>query len=89
MQRLVPGVRVRLHLADAGDLVQAVDALPMGVPDHDALTLDLPQILVKPDRHETLLDVLGTPQGEFFLSYEGVEATSIVLSRTEMVCSPR
>ena len=45
----------------------------------DALTLDLPQILVRPDRHDTLLDVLGTPAGAFFLSYAGVEATAIVL----------
>ena len=42
LKRLVPGGRVRLHLADAGDMAQAVGALPTGVPDRDALTLDLP-----------------------------------------------
>src|SRR3546814_6987962 len=47
--------------------------------DGDALKLDLPQILVKPERNDTLLDVLGTPQGESFLSCESVEATAIVL----------
>jgi len=42
LKRLAPGGTVRLHLADAGDLAQAVAALPPGVPDRDALTLDLP-----------------------------------------------
>lgn len=51
--------------------------------DGDALTLDLPAILVKPGEHEELMDVLGAPDGKFFLSWSGVEATSIVLLDTE------
>jgi ABC-2 type transport system ATP-binding protein len=42
LKRLVPGGRVRLHLTDAAELARAVSAVPAGVPDHDALTLDLP-----------------------------------------------
>lgn len=45
----------------------------------DALTLDLPPILVEPARNETLLAALGTPDAGYFLSYAGVEDTAIVL----------
>lgn len=45
----------------------------------DALTLDLPRTLVKPARDDALLTALGTPEAEMFLSYEGAEATAIVL----------
>jgi PhzF family phenazine biosynthesis protein len=51
--------------------------------DGDDYALDLPQILVKPGRHESLLDVLGTPEAELFLSYEGAEGTAIVLLGSE------
>lgn len=68
---LLQGDSVRFRTRKAG-------VLKVG-RDGEALTLDLPQILVKPDRHDELLEVLGTPGGEFFLSYAGVEATAIVL----------
>lgn len=68
---LLEGDSVRFRTRKAG-------VLEVG-RDGEALTLDLPQILVKPDRHDELLEVLGTPDGEFFLSYAGVEATAIVL----------
>lgn len=45
----------------------------------DALTLDLPRTLMKPARDEALLTALGTSGAEMFLSYEGAEATAIVL----------
>jgi len=45
----------------------------------DALTLDLPATLVKPGEHAGLLDALGAPDAELFLSYAGAEATAIVL----------
>lgn len=47
--------------------------------DGDALTLDLPRTLMKPARDEALLAALGTPEAEMLLSYEGAEATAIVL----------
>ncbi len=59
--------------------------------DGDALALDLPAVLVKPDRHEELLDVLGTPDADYFLSYAGVEATAIILLEDEAAvraCAP-
>ena len=57
----------------------------------DALTLDLPVTLVAPGRNQALLGVLGTPEGEFFLSHQGAEATAIVLLRDEAAvraCAP-
>ncbi len=80
---LIAGDEVRFRTRKAGVLTVGREG--------DALTLNLPQILVKPDRDETLLDVLGTPEGEFFLSYEGVEATSIVLlpdAEAVRACAP-
>ena len=68
---LIEGDAIRFRTRKAGVLTVGRDG--------DALTLDLPQILVRPDRHDTLLEVLGTPGGEFHLSYAGVEATAIVL----------
>lgn len=44
----------------------------------DGLTLDLPATLVQPAQDERLLEVLGTPDAELFLSYQGAEATAIV-----------
>jgi PhzF family phenazine biosynthesis protein len=57
----------------------------------DALTLDLPAILVRPERRDDVLDALGTPGREFLLSWSGVEATSIVLLKDEeevRACAP-
>jgi PhzF family phenazine biosynthesis protein len=47
--------------------------------DGAALTLDLPATLVKPASNDALLQALGTPDAEMFLSYAGAEATAIVL----------
>ena len=80
---LIEGDAVRFRTRKAGVLTVGREG--------DALTLNLPQILVKPERHQSLLDVLGTPQGEFFLSHEGVEATSIVLlpdAEAVRACAP-
>jgi PhzF family phenazine biosynthesis protein len=49
----------------------------------EGLALDLPVTLVKPAAHPNLLEVLGTPEAELFLSYTGAEATSIVLVEDE------
>jgi PhzF family phenazine biosynthesis protein len=49
----------------------------------EGLALDLPVTLVKPAAHPNLLEVLGTPEAELFLSYNGAEATSIVLVKDE------
>ena len=59
--------------------------------EEDRLTLDLPVTLVKPDTQPDLLDVLGTPEGELFLSCSGAEATAIVLLPDEeavRACTP-
>jgi PhzF family phenazine biosynthesis protein len=45
----------------------------------DDYVLDIPQTLVEPSEHESLLHVLGAPGAELFLSYRGAEATAIVL----------
>jgi len=47
--------------------------------DGDALTLDLPATLVKPASNDALLQALGTPDAELFLSCSGAEATAVVL----------
>lgn len=57
----------------------------------EGLALDLPVTLVKPAVHPEMLDVLGTPEAELFLSYTGAEATSIVLLQDEQAvraCAP-
>ncbi|MDP8912164.1 MAG: PhzF family phenazine biosynthesis protein [Pseudomonadota bacterium] len=57
----------------------------------EGLALDLPVTLVKPAAHPGLLEVLGTPEAELFLSYTGAEATSIVLLEDEQAvraCAP-
>jgi len=57
----------------------------------DGFALDLPVTLVKPAAHPNLLEVLGTPEAELFLSYTGAEATSIVLLEDEQAvraCAP-
>ncbi|WP_324751056.1 PhzF family phenazine biosynthesis protein [Sphingomonas sp. LY54] len=68
---LIEGDQVRFRTRKAGVLTVGRDG--------DALTLDLPQTLVRPDRHESLLDALGTPAGGVHLSYAGAEATAIIL----------
>ena len=57
----------------------------------EGLALDLPTTLVKPAADPILLEVLGTPEAELFLSHTGAEATSIVLvedEQTVRACAP-
>jgi PhzF family phenazine biosynthesis protein len=80
---LIKGDEVRFRTRKAGLLAVRRDG--------DALALDLPAVRVKPDRHDALLAILGAPDAEFFLSYAGVEATSIVLLEDEAAvraCDP-
>lgn len=51
--------------------------------DGDGYAMDLPQTLVKPGEHDWLLRVLETPDARLFLSYEGTEATAIILLEGE------
>jgi PhzF family phenazine biosynthesis protein len=53
--------------------------------------LDLPETLVAPAEHGGLLDALGTPAAQLFLSTSGAEATAIILVEDEAAvraCSP-
>lgn len=80
---LIEGDKVRFRTRKAGILEVRWDG--------DALSLDLPVTLVKPAKHTTLLEVLGTPEAELFVSYEGAEATAIVLLADEAAvraCAP-
>jgi PhzF family phenazine biosynthesis protein len=75
--------RVRFRTRKAGVLEVARDG--------EALTLDLPETLVEPGRDDGLLDALGTPDAEVFLSCKGAEATAIVLLQDEdavRACAP-
>jgi PhzF family phenazine biosynthesis protein len=56
-----------------------------------SLTLDLPQTLVEAHEDQEVLRILGTPGAELYLSYEGSEATAIVLVEDEdavRACAP-
>jgi PhzF family phenazine biosynthesis protein len=80
---LIEGERVRFRTRKAGVLEVRRNG--------DALTLDLPVTLVKPAQDERLLEALGTPEAQLFLSYQGAEATAIVvLEDAEAVraCAP-
>lgn len=68
---LIEGDAIRFRTRKAG-------VLTVGRGD-GALTLDLPATRVKAAQNPELLAVLGTPDADFFLSYDGAEATSIVL----------
>lgn len=68
---LIEGDKVRFRTCKAGVLTVARDG--------DALALDLPATLVKRASDEALLQALGTPDAELYLSYAGAEATAIVL----------
>jgi PhzF family phenazine biosynthesis protein len=63
--------RLRFRTRKAGILVAERDGTDYA--------LDLPQTLARPGSHESLLDVLGAPAAELFLSYAGAEDTAIVL----------
>lgn len=59
--------------------------------DGDALTLDLPVTLVERAEHPRLLEALGTPEAEVFISCSGAEATAIILLRDAQAvkaCAP-
>lgn len=74
---------VRFRTRKAGVLTVARDG--------EGLSLDLPETLVAPAEHAALLDALGTPEGEVFLSVSGAEATAIVLLADEAAiraCAP-
>ena len=60
---LLTGDEVRFRTRKAGALVVRRDA--------GSLALDLPVTLVMPGEHQELLDVLGTPDAELFVSYAG------------------
>jgi len=67
---LIAGDEIRFRTRKAGILIVRRDG--------DALALDLPRTLVRAHDDPVLLEILGTPGGELFLSYEGTEATAIV-----------
>jgi PhzF family phenazine biosynthesis protein len=80
---LIEGDAVRFRTRKAGVLEVRKEG--------EALTLDLPVTLVKPAADDRLLDTLGTPRAEIFLSYQGAEATAIVLLKDEravLACAP-
>lgn len=80
---LIEGDQVRFRTRKAGVLI--VGRAQAG------LTLDLPVTLVQPGEHAVLLDVLGTPGAELFLSCSGAEATAIVLlenAEAVRACAP-
>lgn len=68
---LIEGDEIRFRTRKAGVLSVRRDG--------DALTLNLPPILVEPASNDALLAALGTPDAGYFLSYKGVEDTAIVL----------
>lgn len=68
---LIEGDHIRFRTRKAGVLTVGRQA--------DGLTLDLPVTLVKEAEHPELLKVLGTSGAQVFLSYQGAEATAIVL----------
>ena len=70
---LIEGDRIRFRTRKAG-------VLEVG-REGDALTLDLPETLVRREDYPGLLEALGTPDGEVHLSYKGTEATAVILLR--------
>jgi PhzF family phenazine biosynthesis protein len=80
---LIEGDEVRFRTRRAGVLIVRREG--------EGLTLDLPVTLVKPAEDPRLLEVLGTPNGQVFLSYSGAEATAIILLEDEAAvraCAP-
>lgn len=80
---LIEGQEIRFRTRKAGVLTVGRNG--------DALTLDLPATLVKPGSHDALLQTLGTPDAQLFLSYKGAEATAIILVENEAAvraCTP-
>ncbi len=80
---LIEREAVRFRTRKAGVLIVGRDG--------DALTLDLPVTRVRPAEDDRLLAALGTPGGQVFLSYEGAEATAIILlddAQAVRACAP-
>ena len=80
---LIEGEQVRFRTRKAGVLTVARDG--------EALTLDLPGTRVEKAEHPGLLEALGTPKAEVFLSCSGAEATAIILLADEpavRACAP-
>jgi PhzF family phenazine biosynthesis protein len=80
---LIDGESVRFRTRKAGILTVGRDS--------DALTLDLPETLVEAAEQPELVEALGTPGGEAFLSCKGAEATAIVLlpdAEAVRACTP-
>jgi predicted PhzF superfamily epimerase YddE/YHI9 len=77
------GGRVRFRTRKAGVL-----EVRSGTAGYE---LDLPETLVEAAEHHALLDALGTPGGQVFLSVTGAEATAIILLEDEAAvraCAP-
>jgi PhzF family phenazine biosynthesis protein len=68
---LIKGEEVRFRTRKAGVLIVGRDG--------DGLTLNLPVTLVKAGEYPGLLEALGTPEAEVFISCSGAEATGIIL----------
>jgi PhzF family phenazine biosynthesis protein len=68
---LIEGDRVRFRTREAGILAVRREG--------SGLALDLPQTLVRPGVRDGLMDVLGLSAASLFLSWQGAEATAIVL----------
>jgi PhzF family phenazine biosynthesis protein len=68
---LIEGDRIRFRTVRSGILEVGRDG--------DALTLDLPETLVRREEHPALVQALGTPDGEVHLSYKGTESTAVIL----------
>jgi predicted PhzF superfamily epimerase YddE/YHI9 len=68
---LIAGDRIRFRTRKAG-------VLEVG-RNGEALTLDLPETLVRREDYPGLVEALATPAGETYVSYKGTEATAIIL----------
>jgi PhzF family phenazine biosynthesis protein len=68
---LIEGDRIRFRTVRSGILEVGRDG--------DALTLDLPETLVRREEHPALVQALGIPDAEVYLSYKGTEATALIL----------
>ena len=80
---LIEGDAIRFRTRKAGVLTVGRDG--------DALTLDLPATLARPEPRPDLLDALGLGETEVFLSQVGAENTAIVLVPDEVAvraCAP-
>ena len=80
---LIRGDRVRFRTRKAGIL-----EVRSGVAGYE---LDLPETLVAPAGHPALLEALGLPDAQVFLSTSGAEATAIILVADEAAvraCAP-